>query len=88
MSGKCRQGQDEVSVCVLGRRKEGSKLYNHTKQLLNTKVFSKTYFSRSYVLLGRKVTTNLDSIFKSRHYFANKGLSSQGYGFSCGHVWV
>ena len=26
--------------------------------------------------------TNLDSILKSRHYFANKGLSSQGYGFS------
>ena len=21
-----------------------------------------------------------------RHYFANKGPSSQGYGFSCGHV--
>jgi len=32
--------------------------------------------------------TNLDSILKSRHYFANKGLSSQGYGFSCGHVWM
>ena len=33
--------------------------------------------------------TNLDSIFKSkRHYFANKGLSSQGYGFSSGHVWM
>ena len=26
--------------------------------------------------------TNLDSIFKSRDYFANKGSSSQGYGFS------
>ena len=38
------------------------------------------------LLLGRKVMTNLDSIFKSRHYFANKGSSSQGYGFSCGHV--
>ena len=25
--------------------------------------------------------TNLDSIFKSRHYFVNKGPSSQGYGF-------
>jgi len=25
---------------------------------------------------------------KTRHYFANKGLSSQGYGFSCGHVWM
>ena len=28
------------------------------------------------LLLGRKVMTNLDSILKSRHYFANKGLSS------------
>ena len=23
-----------------------------------------------------------------RHYFADKGPSSQGYGFSCGHVWM
>ena len=38
------------------------------------------------LLLGRKVMTNLDSILKQRHYFANKGLSSQGYGFSSGHV--
>ena len=27
-------------------------------------------------------------IKKQRHYFANKGPSSQGYGFSCGHVWM
>ena len=27
-------------------------------------------------------------IQKQRHYFANKGPSSQGYGFSCGHVWM
>ena len=27
-------------------------------------------------------------IKKQRHYFANKGPSSQGYGFSCGHVWL
>ena len=33
------------------------------------------------------VMVNLDSIFKSRD-IANKGLSSQGYGFSCGHVWT
>ena len=33
------------------------------------------------LLLGRKVMTNLDSIKKQRHYFANKGPSSQGYGF-------
>ena len=31
--------------------------------------------------------TNLDSILKSRD-IANKGLSSQGYGFSGGHVWM
>ena len=33
--------------------------------------------------------TNPDSILKKqRHYFANKGLSSQGYGFSSSHVWM
>ena len=39
------------------------------------------------LLLGRKVMTNLDSILKSRD-IANKDLSSQGYGFSSGHVWM
>ena len=47
-----------------------------------------SYEIKRRLLLGKKVMTNLDSIFKSRHYFANKGLSSQGYGFSCGHVWM
>ena len=32
--------------------------------------------------------TNPDSILKSRHYFANKGPSGQGYGFSSAHVWM
>ena len=40
------------------------------------------------LLLERKAMTNLDSILKSRHYFANKGLSSQSYGFSNHHVWM
>ena len=35
-----------------------------------------------------KVMTNLDSILKSRHYFVSKSLSSQGWGFSSGHVWM
>ena len=39
------------------------------------------------LLLGRKAMTNLDSILK-RHYFADKGLSSQSYGFSNDHVWM
>ena len=42
---------------------------------------------KRHLLLGRKVMTNLDTIFKrQRHYFANKGPSSQGYGFSSGQV--
>ena len=37
---------------------------------------------KRHLFLERKVMANLDSIFKKhRHYFANKGLSSQGYGF-------
>ena len=44
---------------------------------------------KSRLLPGRKLMTNLDSILKSkRHYFANKGPSSQGYGFPSGHVWI
>ena len=27
-------------------------------------------------------------IKKKRHYFVNKGPSSQGYGFSYGHIWM
>ena len=45
-----------------------------------------THEIKRRLLLGRKVMTNLDIILKSRHYFANKGASSQGYGFSSGHV--
>ena len=44
---------------------------------------------KRFLLLGRKVMINLDSIFKSRDVtFANKDLSSQGYGFSSSHVWM
>ena len=43
---------------------------------------------KTHVLLGRKVMTNLDSILKSSHYFANRGPSSQDYGFSSSHVWL
>ena len=42
---------------------------------------------KRYLLLGRKAMTNLDSILKKqRHNFANKGLSSQSYGFYSSHV--
>ena len=41
------------------------------------------------LFLGRKAMTNLDSLLKSRDiYFANKGPSSQSYGFMSSHVWM
>ena len=44
---------------------------------------------KRHLLLGRKVMTNLDSTLKTRDItLANKGPSSQGYGFSSGHVWM
>ena len=44
---------------------------------------------KRHLLLGRKAMTNLDRILKKhRHYFANKGPSSQSYGFSGSHVWM
>ena len=54
-----------------------------------------------FIFLGSKITTDGDcsheiktlfpwnkSYEKQRHYFANKGPSSQSYGFSSGHVWM
>ena len=42
---------------------------------------------KRHLLLGRKAMANLDSILKCReHYFANRGLSGQSYGFSSSHV--
>ena len=43
---------------------------------------------KRHLLLRRKVMTNLDSILKSRDYFADKGPSSQNCGFHNSHVWM
>ena len=42
---------------------------------------------KRHFLLGRKAMTNLDRVLKSRD-FANKGPSSQSYGFSRSQVWM
>ena len=43
---------------------------------------------KRHLLLGRKVDQPRQHIKKQKHHFVNKGLSSQGYGFSSGHVWM
>ena len=47
-----------------------------------------SYEIKRCLLLGKKKLKNLESISKSRHYFANKGPSTQSYGFSSNHVWM
>ena len=58
---------------------------------LNSKITADGDWSHAIkrcLCLGRKVMANLDSVLKSRHYFANKGPSRQDYGFSSSHVWM
>ena len=58
---------------------------------LGSKITTDGYCSheiKRHLLLGRKAMTNLDSVLKSRHYFANKRPSSQSYVFSSSHVWM
>ena len=44
---------------------------------------------KRHLLLGSKVMTQpRQHIQKQRHYFANKGPSSQSYGFFSSHVWM
>ena len=43
---------------------------------------------KRHLLLGRKAMTNLDSVKKQRHHFADKSPSSQRYEFSSNHVWM
>ena len=43
---------------------------------------------KRHLLLGRKAMTNLESILKSRRCFADKGPSSQSYGFPTSHLWM
>ena len=44
---------------------------------------------KRYLLLGRKIMTNLDSVLKKQsHYLADKGLYSQNYDFSSSLIWM
>ena len=46
------------------------------------------YEIKRYLLLERKVMTNLDSILKSETLPCQQSLSNQDCGFSSSHVWM
>ena len=69
---------------------EGEKLEAATDFLfLGSKILGDGAYSHEirWLLLGRKVMTNLDRVsWKWRHYSADKGPFSQGYGHPSGHI--
>ena len=78
---------------ITSRQKDGETMKTVTDFIfLSSKITADSDSSheiKRHLLLGRKAMTNLGNIFKKqRHYFANKGSFSQGYGFSSGHVWL
>ena len=91
-----------IYVFIQGNKTPIKKIYTHppcslqhlftTAKIWKESVFINIWIDKEDVVNicnGILLMTNLDSnIQKQRHYFANKGSSSQGYGFSCGHVWM
>ena len=69
---------------------DGETMETVTYIFLGSKITADGYCSHEIkrrLLAGRKVITNLDSIFKiQRHHFAKIGSSNQSYGFSSSHV--
>ena len=62
--------------------------YNSKKKSRKDITIKISYASiKRHLLPGRKAMTNLDRILKSSD-ITNKGPSSQGCGFSSGHVWM
>ena len=62
--------------------------YNSKKKSRKDITIKISYTSiKRHLLPGRKAMTNLDRILKSSD-ITNKGPSSQGCGFSSGHVWM
>ena len=88
-----RQMDGETMETVTDFSFGGSKITEDGDCSHETKRHDKIHYNikkikKRQLLLGRKAMTNLDSILKSRHYVANKGLSSKSNGFSSSHVWM
>ena len=70
-------------------KKSGSNDRVYFPGLQNTADGDSSHDIKRRLLLGRKAMNNLrQHIKKHRHYFADKGLSLQSYGFSSSHVWM
>ena len=95
------ESEEELKRLLMKMKKEsetaGLKLYIQTMKIMASNPFTSWQIDgvtvetvADFIFGGSKITTDGDCSheIKQRHYFANKGLSSQGYGFSSGHVWM
>ena len=79
-----------VSGPITSWQIDGEIMETVKKLLLSSKITGDgdcSHEIKRHFLLGRKVMTNLDSILKSRDIILPAKVC-QGYGFSCGHVWM
>ena len=75
MRNRWGKSGNSVRLCILG-------LQNHCRWLLQT------WNEKTFVPWKKSYDQSRQHIKKQRHYFVNFCLSSQGYGFSSGHVWM
>ena len=78
---------EEELKSLLMKVKEESKKVGLKLNIQKTKIMASGPIT-SWQIDGESYDQPRQHIKKQRHYFANKGLSSQGYGFSSGHVWI
>ena len=77
-----------VSGPITSWQIDGEIVETVTDYFLNTADGDCSHEIKRHLLLGRKVITNLGSILIAETFIANKGLSSQSYGFSSSHIWM
>ena len=82
-------------VDILSQTQMGVVSFPSALCFVNTPIitFTTLYFKVLFLCLlllfyREQLSQPRQHIVKQRHYFANKGPSSQGYGFSSGHVWM
>ena len=68
-------------LAVQGTLKSLLQHHSSKASILQCSAFFMVQLSHPHMTTGKTIAL-------TRHYFANKGLSGQSYGFSIGHVWM